>query len=84
MPVISKFYGIVIKIYFMQKEHNLPHLHAIYGEYMSAINIETLEVIEGDLPEKALKLVKEWILKNKKDIMNIWETQNFRKIKPLE
>ena len=51
---------------------------------MSSINIETLEVIEGDLPEKALKLVKEWILKNKKDIMNIWETQNFRKIKPLE
>ncbi len=66
MPVISKFYGIVIKIYFMQKENNPPHLHAIYGEYMSAINIETLEVIEGDLPEKALKLVKEWIIKNKK------------------
>lgn len=84
MLVISKFYGIVIKIYFMQKEHNPPHLHAIYGEYMPAINIETLEVIEGDLLDKALKLVKEWILKNKKDIMNIWETQNFRKIEPLE
>ena len=84
MPLISKFYAIVIKIYFMQKEHNPPHLHAIYIEYMSAINIETLEVIEGDLPDKELKLVKEWILKNKKDIMNIWETQNFRKIEPLE
>lgn len=84
MPLISKFYGIVIKIYFMQKEHNPPHLHAIYREYISAINIETLEVIEGDLPDKELKLVKEWILKNKKDIMNIWETQNFRKIEPLE
>ncbi len=80
MPVISKFYGIVIKIYFMQKENNPQHLHAIYGEYMSAINIETLEVIEGDLPEKALKLVKEWIIKNKEDIMDIWKTQNFKKI----
>lgn len=84
MPVISKFYGIVIKIYFMQKEHNSPHLHAIYGEYMSAVNIETLEVIEGDLPEKALKLVKQWIIKNKEDIMDIWKTQNFKKIEPLE
>lgn len=84
MPVISKFYGIVIKIYFMKKKHNPPQLHAIYGEYMSAINIETLEVIEGDLPEKALKLVKEWIIKNKEDIMDIWKTQNFKKIKPLE
>ena len=84
MPVISKFYGIVIKIYFMQKEHNPPHLHAIYGEYMSAINIETLEVIEGDLPEKALKLVKKWIIKNKEEIMDIWKTQNFKKIEPLE
>lgn len=51
---------------------------------MSAINIETLEVIEGDLPEKALKLVKEWIIKNKEDIMDIWKTQNFKKIEPLE
>ena len=84
MPVISKFYEIIIKIYFMQNEHNPPHIHAIYGEYMSAINIETLEVIEGDLPDKALKLVREWMKQNKKDIMDIWENQNFRKIPPLE
>ena len=84
MPVISKFYGIIIKIYFMQNEHNPPHIHAIYGEYMSAINIQTLEVIVGDLPEKALRLVREWIKENKKEIMDIWESQNFKKIKPLE
>lgn len=84
MPVISKFYGIIIKIYFMQNEHNPPHIHAIYGEYMSAINIQTLEVIVGDLPEKALRLVREWIKENKKEIMEIWESQNFKKIKPLE
>ena len=50
---------------------------------MSAINIETLEVLEGDLPEKALKLVREWITQNKDEIMDIWKNQNFRKIKPL-
>ena len=84
MPVISKFYGITIKIYFMQNEHNPPHLHAIYGEYMSAIDIKSLKVLEGDLPDKALNLVKEWMEKNRNELMDIWESQNFRKIKPLE
>ena len=84
MPVISKFYGITIKIYFMQNEHNPPHLHAIYGEYMSAINIQSLEVLEGDLPDKALKLVKEWIEKNRNELMDIWKSQKYKKIKPLE
>ena len=84
MPVISKFYGITIKIYFMQNEHNPPHLHAIYGEYLSAIDIKSLKVLEGDLPDKALNLVKEWMEKNRNELMDIWESQNFRKIKPLE
>jgi len=84
MPVISKFYGITIKIYFTQSEHNPPHLHAIYGEYMSAIDIETLEVLEGDLPKKALNMVKEWIVIHKEEIFNIWNSQNFKSIKPLE
>lgn len=84
MPIISQFYGIVIKIYFMQNEHNPPHLHAIYGEYVSAINLNTLEVIEGDLPEKALKLVREWIQQNKDELIEIWKSQNFKKIKPLK
>jgi hypothetical protein len=61
MPEITRFYGIVIKMYFMQKEHNLPHIHALYGNYMSAIDIKTMEVLEGDLPNKALDLVKEWM-----------------------
>ena len=84
MPVISSFYGITIKIYYSQNEHNPPHIHAIYGEYMSAINIKTLEVLEGDLPEKALKLVKEWIILNQREIIRIWEKQEFKKIEPLK
>lgn len=68
MPIISSFCGIIIKIYYAQNEHNPPHIHAIYGEYMSAINIKTLEVLEGDLPDKALKLVREWINLNQEEI----------------
>ena len=46
MPVLSRFYGIIIRMYFQQAEHNPPHIHAIYGEDMAAIDIQTGEVLE--------------------------------------
>lgn len=84
MPVISRFYGIIIKMYFAQSEHNPPHIHAIYGEYMSAINIETFEVLEGDIPQKGLNIIKEWMGQHQDELMEIWNTQNFKKIEPIE
>lgn len=84
MPVISRFYGIVVKIYFRQSEHNPPHIHAIYGEYMGVFNIQTLEVMEGDLPAKAVSLVREWMKPHKAALLEIWNTQNFVQLPPLE
>ena len=66
MPELARFYDMVVKMYFAQKEHNPPHIHVIYGDYMSAIDIQTLDVLEGDLPEKALGLAREWIVVNGK------------------
>ena len=83
MPIISNFYGIVIKIYFRQSEHNPPHIHALYGEYMSAVEILSGRVLVGDLPNKALRLVHEWIDLNKDELIKIWETQEFKKLPPL-
>ena len=60
MPVISRFYGMIIKMYFQQREHNPPHFHVIYGDYMGAIDIRTLQLLEGDLPQKALSMATEW------------------------
>ena len=84
MPVISRFYGVIIKMYFSQSEHNPPHLHAIYGDYMGAIDIRTGEMIEGDLPNRALKMVKEWTRLHREELMKIWETQEFTEITPLD
>lgn len=84
MPVISRFYGIVIKIYFAQREHNPPHIHALYGDYMGAIEILTGNLMEGDLPGKALQLVREWMALYRNDLMKIWETQEFMQLPPLE
>ncbi|MBO4293567.1 MAG: DUF4160 domain-containing protein [Clostridia bacterium] len=83
MPILSNFYGIMIKMYFQQAEHNPPHIHAIYGEYIGAIDIKTGELLEGDLPPRALKLVQEWLKVNRNEVLKIWNTQNFKKIPPL-
>ncbi len=58
MPEVTRFYGIVIKIFF--GDHPPPHFHAVYGESNALISIESLEIIEGDLPSRAQKLVLEW------------------------
>ena len=84
MPVIARFYGLVIKMYFQQKEHNPPHIHVLYGEYIGVIDIATLDMLEGDLPSKALSLVREWAEKYKEDLMKIWNTQEFKQLPPLE
>lgn len=84
MPVISRFYGVVIKMYFQQTEHNPPHIHAIYGEYIGAIDIQTGKMLEGDLPKRALKMVQEWTEKNKDELLTIWNTQTFVELPPLE
>ena len=84
MPVLSRFCGIIIRMYFQQAEHNPPHIHALYGEDMAAIDILTGEVLEGDLPPKALAMVREWSAIHKNDLLDMWETQEFKSLSPLE
>ena len=83
MPVITRFYGVVIKMYFKQSEHNPPHIHAIYGDYIGAVDIKTGEMFEGDLPRRALKMVQEWTAQHQDDLLNIWNTQQFVELPPL-
>ena len=47
MPVLSRFYGIIIRMYFLQSEHNPPHIHAIYNEDVAAIDFMTGECSKG-------------------------------------
>lgn len=71
MPIISRFYGIIIRMYFQQSEHNPPHIHAIYGEYVAAIDFKKKRVIEGSLPKKALEMVMEWITIHEEELTEI-------------
>ena len=58
MPELSRFYGIVIKLFF--DDHPPPHFHATYGEHEALVRIEPLGVIAGTLPPRAMGLVIEW------------------------
>jgi len=82
MSEITRFDGIVIKIFF-RNEHNPPHINAIYGEHNGLIDINTLEMIEGDLPSKALELVQEWAKDYKTELMRMWHEQKLQKLPPL-
>ncbi len=82
MPVVARFYGILIKMYF--KEHGVPHFHAIYGEYNGVYKVQTLEMIEGDLPPRAQKLVREWAQLYKSELQAIWGSQQYRLLPGLE
>jgi hypothetical protein len=58
MPEVSRFYGIVVRIFY--DDHNPPHFHAEYGEHEVLVNINTLAFLGGSLPARALGLVTEW------------------------
>ena len=86
MPQISNFLGIIIRMFY--DEHNPPHFHAQYGEYNCSIDIQTLAIIEGSLPARALGLVIEWAIKHKEELMNNWnlieQQKPLNKIAPLQ
>ena len=85
MPTISRFYGIVIRMYF--GDHVPPHLHAVYAEFEAVFDIRTSAIIEGKLPYRATGLVLEWIELHRTELMEDWElcVQNHipKKIHPL-
>ena len=84
MPTISNFYGIIIIMYLRNKEHNPPHTHAITQDYAAPFLIETGDIMEGEFPRKAKMLVKEFVLKYKNELKEMWETENYRKLPPLD
>ena len=84
MPVIARFYGILIKMYFSQSEHGVPHFHAVYGEFNGVFSIETLEMIEGDLPVRSQRLVKEWGTQYQSELLRMWQNNEFKQLPGLE
>ena len=86
MPEISRFYGIVVAMYF--GDHNPPHFHVRYGRHRAVVGIRNLSLLQGRLPPRALGLVIEWALLHREELLRNWdltqENQHPNKIAPLE
>ena len=86
MPEISRFFGIVVKMFF--DDHNPPHFHAEYAGSIALIGIRTLSVFSGRLPPRAMGLVIEWATLHQQELLADWERaqtqQDLRPIAPLD
>ena len=83
MPEIARFYGLIIKMYFTNDKNATPNFNALYGEYMGEFYISTLEMLKGDLPPRAVNIVKEWAALHQSELLEMWNSQKIRRLPPL-
>ncbi len=73
MPTISMFFGIIIRMYMGKKEHNPPHIHAIYQDSSAELLIADGQLLSGNLPVRQIKLVEAWIELHREELLADWE-----------
>lgn len=83
MPTISIFYGIRVFMYQTKKEHKPPHIHAEYSGYEAIFRISDGVLIGGKLPNRAIAMVKEFIKKYRKELIQMWESGTYTKLEGL-
>lgn len=86
MPEISRFFGIIIRMFF--DDHNPPHFHAEFQEHRATIEIKSARLLDGYLPPKQLKQVQTWALLHQQELMENFislgdEFKSYNKIDPL-
>lgn len=73
MRVISMFYGIINRMYFLDNQHHgVPHIHARYAEFEASVRIDDGEVLAGEFPRKQLRLVQAWIELHRDELLADW------------
>ena len=86
MPEISRFFGIVVSMYY--DDHSPPHFHAKYGRSRAVIGLSNLTILRGGLPPRALGLVTEWAVQHQAELLENWTLsrtkQPLKSIAPLE
>ena len=71
MPTIASFYGFVIMMFLLDKEHNPPHIHAFYGEFEASFTINDGLILNGNLPKNGRKLVKQFVNSYKTELLEM-------------
>ncbi len=88
MPIVSQFYGIVVRMYFDdKKQHNMPHIHVEYSGNKAIYSLNGI-CIKGNIPNKQSKMVEAWILIHNEELRLLWkimqENNEFFTIEPLK
>lgn len=81
MPTVIVLFGIHIIMNQINKEHGLPHIHAIYGERRGVFTIKDALMIEGNLKNKQQQIVKKFILSYQKELLQMWKQGKIERIK---
>jgi hypothetical protein len=85
-PEISRFFGIIIRMYF--DDHPPPHFHAIYADSEAQVGISPIAILESHLPRRAISMVVEWATLHQGELMANWQrlrdNQPAEKIPPLD
>ena len=83
MPTVSLFYGIVIRMFV--KDHPPPHFHALYGERRAGVAIASGEVLDGELPPRAARLVREWAALRRAELEANWAlAERMERLRPID
>lgn len=85
MPAVSRFFGIVIAMYF--DDHDPPHFHARHASGAAKVRIDTLEILDSDLGRRQLRLVLAWAELHQQELLENWRLaragETLREIEPL-
>jgi hypothetical protein len=88
MPVLSMFYGIIIRMFANEAKHNIPHIHVQYAEHKAVIGLNG-DLIKGDpLPAKQMQILRAWMILHEDELLANWEllsnNEPYFKIRPLD
>jgi hypothetical protein len=73
MPEISRFFGIVIRMFMeVEAQHNTPHFHAYYQDHVAVFGIETADLLAGVLPKPQRRLVEAWAELHRQELLKDW------------
>jgi hypothetical protein len=84
VPRISAFYGIVITMYWREREHPIPHFHASYAGHEASVAVDG-KLLGGSLPPRALRLVREWAQLHRDELLANWDrARDYEPLAPIE
>jgi hypothetical protein len=84
MPELGRFSGIVVYMMFFDiQQHNIPHIHVVYGEHKAVLSIDG-ELLAGSLPKKQMRVMNGWLAIHEEEVYEAWnqavQGKHFEKI----